>query len=202
MLEKSHRNILCTIQGLPIRCPTTGLLATMGPQTITDMITTKKLLFIHSVISLPQDSLPHQRDCECKAPKPTMLTSSDTLNLPSPNDQLQQAPSKPAWKRVVTGIIRARAEMSLLGEAERKCNLHLLTQMNWQPGSPSPLLTCTHSKDLTVKSNFRLRLLLGCHGLESDAACFQVRKGSLDVDSSTCRLCLQGNEDPTHMLRP
>ena len=60
MLERSHRKILCTIQGLPVRCPNAGLLAAMGAQTIADMITTNKLLFIHSVISLPKHSLPRQ----------------------------------------------------------------------------------------------------------------------------------------------
>ena len=94
-----------------------GLLATMGAQTIADMVAIKKLLFVQSVVSLPQDSLPRQvlskrlQAQNAKAWLPTMLVSSNTLNLPSPDDLMQQAPSKPVWKRVVTGIIRARASL-------------------------------------------------------------------------------------------
>ena len=209
MLERSHRKILRTIQGLPVRCPNAGLLAAMGAQTIADTIAAKKLLFIHSVISLPEHALPRQvlvkrlQTGNAKAWLPTVLQSLDALNLPSPNDLLLQVPTKPVWKRVVAGVIRLRAEMSLLDEAEQKSDLQLLTQMDRQPGSPSPLWASTHCKDLlhlTSKNNFRVRLLLGCHGLETDAARFRVRKGGLRVGSSTCRLCDQGDEDPTHFL--
>ena len=92
---------------------------------------------------------------------------------------------------------------NLLKEAERKCNLHLLTQMDQRPGTPSPIWTITHNKDLLhlkSKTNFRVRLLLGCHGLETDAAHFWKRKGYLEVSSSTCRLCMQGCKDPTHFM--
>ena len=41
---------------------------------------------------------------------------------------------------------------------------------------------------------------MGCHGLETDAARFWKRKGDLEVGSSTCRLCMQGREDPTHFM--
>ena len=178
----------------------------MGAQTIADMIVAKKLLFIHSVISLPEHALPRQvlvKRLQTGNWLPTVLQSLDALNLPSPNDLLLQVPTKPVWKRVVAGVIRLRAEMSLLDEAEQKSDLQLLTQMDRQPGSPSPLWASTHCKDLlhlTSKNNFRVRLLLGCHGLETDAARFRVRKGGLWVGSSTCRLCDQGDEDPTHFL--
>ena len=91
---------------------------------------------------------------------------------------------------LVSGIIRARAEMSLLEEAEHKCSLHLLSQMDPRSGSPSTLWTITHNKDLlhlTARNNFRIRLVLGCHGLESDAARFRKRRGELEAGSSTCR---------------
>ena len=106
-------------------------------------------------------------------------------------------------EEVVSGIIRARAEMSLLEEAEHKCSLHLLSQMDPRSGSPSTLWTSTLNKDLlhlTARNNFRIRLVLGCHGLESDAARFRKRRCELEVGSSTCRLCAQGIEDPTHFL--
>ena len=88
---------------------------------------------------------------------------SYSLNLPSANDLLQHAPSKPVWNRVVSGIVRAKAEMSLLKEVEHKCILHLLSQMDQHSRSPSALQTITHNKDLlhlTARSNFRIRLVL------------------------------------------
>jgi len=165
MLERSHRNILRTIQGFPLRCPNSGLLAVIGVLSITDLVTTKRLLFVHSIVSLPEHSLPRQVLLErLQAPNakvwlPSILASSDSLDLPSANDFLQQAPSKSMWKRVVSGIIRARAKMNLLEQAERKCSLHLPTQMDQRPGIPSPIWTITHNKDLlhlTSKTNFRV----------------------------------------------
>jgi len=141
MLERSHRKILHTIQGLSLHCPNSGLLAVIGA-----LITTKKLLFVHSIVSLPEHSLPCQVLLErlqapnAKAWLPSILASSDSLNLPLANDLLQQAPSKSVWKRAVSGIIRVRAKTNLLKEAERKCSLHLLTQMNQRPGTPFPYL--------------------------------------------------------------
>ena len=60
MLERSHRKILRTIQGLPLHCPNSGLLAVIGALSIADLVTTKKLLSVHSIISLPEHSLPRQ----------------------------------------------------------------------------------------------------------------------------------------------
>ena len=53
---------------------------------------------------------------------------------------------------------------------------------------------------LTTKSNFRVRLLLGCHGLESDAARFRVRRDGGPIGIPTCKLCNSGEEDPEHFL--
>lgn len=130
--ERSHRIILCTIQGLPLHSPNSGLLAVTGALSIADLITTK-LLFVRSIVSLPEHLLPCQVLLErlqapnAKAWLPSNLASSDSLNLPSANDLLQQTPSKSVWKRVVSNIIHVRAEMNLLEEAERKCSHHLLT---------------------------------------------------------------------------
>jgi len=54
MLERYHRKILRRIQGLPLRCPNSGLLAVIGALSIADLVTTKKLLFVHSIVSLPE----------------------------------------------------------------------------------------------------------------------------------------------------
>ena len=54
--------------------------------------------------------------------------------------------------------------------------------------------------NLTARSNFRVKLLLGCHGLESDAARFRVRRDGDPTRVSTCKLCKSGVEDATHFL--
>ena len=75
--------------------------------------------------------------------------------------------------------------MFLLEEAECKCS-RLLTQMNQYPGSPSALWAVVHNKNLLhlkAKNHFRKLLVLGCHGLEADAACFRKIRGDLEVGS-------------------
>ena len=69
--------------------------------------------------------------------------------------------------------------------------------------SPSPLWKVTHCPDwshLTSKSNFRIRLLLGCHGLESDASRFSVRKDGQSRGDPSCKLCGAALEDATHFI--
>ena len=39
----------------------------------------------------------------------------------------------------------------------------------------------------------------GCHGLESDAARFRVRRDGGPIENPTCKLCKSG-EDPVHFL--
>ena len=61
MLERSHRKILRTIQGLPIRCPKeSACWYPLGCSTIADLITTKKLSFLLSIAALPPEALPRQ----------------------------------------------------------------------------------------------------------------------------------------------
>ena len=45
-----------------------------------------------------------------------------------------------------------------------------------------------------------MRLLLGCHGLECDAARFRVRRDGGPTGNTTCKLCNSGKEDPEHFL--
>ena len=53
---------------------------------------------------------------------------------------------------------------------------------------------------LTSVSNFRIRLLVGCHGLESDAARFRVRSRNVETGIATCKLCSTGPEDANHFI--
>ena len=58
MLERVHRNILRTIQGLPTRCHSTSLNHMLGSNNIESMIFQRKLNFVNSIISLDNNSLP------------------------------------------------------------------------------------------------------------------------------------------------
>ena len=45
-----------------------------------------------------------------------------------------------------------------------------------------------------------VRLLLGCHGLASDAARFRARRDGGPIGNPSCKLCKSGKEDPVHFL--
>ena len=45
-----------------------------------------------------------------------------------------------------------------------------------------------------------MKLLLGCHGLESDAARFRVRRDGSPTGNPMCKLCNSEEEDPVYFL--
>ena len=97
-------------------------------------------------------------------------------------------------------LIACQSQLNLLEEAESKRDFDPMTRCCTKPGAPAPHWKITHSADLltlTTRSNFRVSLLLGCHGLESDAAKFRARR---DGGNPMCKLCNSGEEDPVHFL--
>ena len=136
-----------------------------------------------------------------KAWIPLLETQINDLNLPNIAALLQNTPSKSTWKKCVTKILVTQAHLHLLNQAETKCDLELLS-MCAPNFSSSPLWKVTHCLDwshLTSKSNFRIRLL-GCHGLESDASRFSVRKDGQSHGDPSCKLCGAALEDATHFI--
>ena len=209
MFERAHRKILRTIQGLPIRCPKESIGTLLGCSTISDLITYKKLSFLISIAALPPTALPRQvLQCRLQEPLtkawiPLLETQINDLNLPNIAALLQNIPSKSTWKKCVTKILGTQAHLHLLNQAETKCDLELLSMCAPNFSSPSPLWKVTHCPDwshLTSKSNFRIRLLLGCHGLESDASRFSVRKDGQSRGDPSCKLCGAALEDATHFI--
>ena len=52
----------------------------------------------------------------------------------------------------------------------------------------------------TRRSNFRIRLLTGCDGLEQDASRFRYRTQSRLPGDPTCKLCGSGPENAEHFI--
>ena len=60
ILERTHRKILRTIQGLPIRCPAAALQSLIGSRSILSYISQRQLAFINSIINMQASDLPKQ----------------------------------------------------------------------------------------------------------------------------------------------
>ena len=52
---------------------------------------------------------------------------------------------------------------------------------------------------LTSRSNFAIRLFLGCPGLESDTSRFSMHKNGQSHGDPSCKLCDTALEDATHL---
>ena len=149
----------------------------VGAKNIKDIILKDKLIFLYSILCLPDHAAPkHILLAHLSSSSPRSWTNSmqhhlDALNLPDIPTLVANTPS--------AGICCTK------------------------PGAPAPHRKITHSADLlhlTTRSNFRVRLLLGCHGLESDAARFRVRRDGSPTGNPMCKLCNSEEEDPVHFL--
>ena len=181
----------------------------VGVKNIKDIILKDKLIFLHSILRLPDHAAPKQILLAClSSSSPRSWTNSmqhhlDALNLPDIPTLVANTPSAGIWLRCVDRLIACQSQLNLLEEAERKRDLDPMTRCCTKPGAPAPHWKITHSADLlhlTTRSNFRVRLLLGCHGLESDAARFRVRRDGSPTGNPMCKLCNSEEEDPVHFL--
>ena len=129
MLERAHRKILRTIQGLPIRCPKESIGTLLGCSTISDLITYKKLI---SITALPYTALLRQvlqyrlQEPHTKACIPLLESQINDLNLPNIAILLRNTPSKSCWKKCVTKMLGTRAHLHLLNQVETKCDLTVI----------------------------------------------------------------------------
>ena len=69
-------------------------------------------------------------------------------------------------------------------------------------GRPLMLWSCCQlDRSLHGPSNFRIRLLVGCDGLELDASRFRYRnRGNISPGDASCKLCNTEEESPSHFL--
>ena len=86
---------------------------------------------------------------------------------------------------------------------ETKYDLEQLSMCGLNFSSPFPLWKVIHCPDwiyLISKSDFRIFLLLGYHGQESNTSRFSMRKYGQSLGDPSCRLCGAALEDPTHFI--
>ena len=119
MLERSHRKILRSIQGLHLRCPKEGVGILLGCSTIADLITTKKLSFLLSIATLPSEARPKQvlqcrlQESHTKSWISLLESQTNELNLPNVTTLIQNTPSQSCWKRCIRKILGTHAHLQL-----------------------------------------------------------------------------------------
>ena len=98
------------------------------------------------------------------------------------------------WASLHTSHSLKNATIAMLANAPSSLNI--------QP--PIGIVLCpdpTLSPKLTRLNNFRICLLVGCDGLEADAACFRSRTTKAQPGDPSCKLCNQGvPEDAAHFV--
>ena len=66
---------------------------------------------------------------------------------------------------------------------------------------PASLWMTTRGDRLTTsRTNFRIRLTVNCHGLETDASRFRIRTHAPHNSGASCRLCNMEEETPEHFV--
>ena len=171
ILERTHHKILRTIQGLPIRCPAAALQSLIGSRFISSYISQRQLAFINSIINMQASDLPKQLlEARVGNPRAKGITVTwgnllDELCLPSIKQLLSTSCNKETWKRSTKRLLNIRAYIAMQDQCEK------------YPKRPAPHWTVTlQDIHATRKNNFRIRLLVGCDGLEADASRFRWRK--------------------------
>ena len=203
MLERVHRKILRTIQGLPLRCHSSALLHLLGTSSISSLIQQRQLNFLRSFSRLPEVSLPRlvlEKRLSCSPMKgslPVFTSLLVSLDLPSIPDILGGDWCKQAWSRWMKTLSRSLEYSAFLD----KCSQLPLSEYLLTLGKPIPHWSVTIGlPKLTRLNNLRIRLLVGCDGLEADACRFRARKYLGATGSAICRLCGLEPEDPAHFI--
>ena len=178
-LERVHHKILRTIQGLPLRCPSIALRHLMGAPTIQLLIHQRQLNFMFTFSTLPLHSLPRMVFEKRLASSPSSGITPSLHQLISHMISLLFRPFL-----MVTGV-------NWLGSAGSRNYFYILTTLpsltlaialsliailtgeahlssHWMVSHGFPFLT--------KENNFRIRLLVNCHGLEEDACRIRYRQ--------------------------
>ena len=119
------------------------------------------------------------------------------LNLPFIDQLLGLLRSKGSWENSLKRLLNIQQFLTLLEECEdypiSSCNLPL--------GRPSPHWSITlNSRKSTIKTKFRIKMLVGCDCLEVDASSFHHRQSNSTPGDLICKLSFSEPEDPAHFV--
>ena len=178
MLERVHRKILRTIQGLPTRCPSVALTSLLSSRDTSSFISQQQLTFINSITSMSPTDLPRlilvQRltSQSLSGIIPWWQQLLDNLHLPSLEQLISTPRGKASWKNSSKRLLNISHYIALTEECPDSpigyCNLPL--------GKPSHHWSSTlHDRKATTRTNFHVRMLVGYDGLEADASKFRRR---------------------------
>ena len=119
-LERVQRRVLRTIQGLPVRCPSTCLTKLLGVISIEDNTIERSLGFIVATANLPVDSLARQvLVARANSPGATGVVKRygeilEQLNLPDLPTLLAAPPKTSVWKAHVKRSLALRAHVEFM----------------------------------------------------------------------------------------
>ena len=181
-----------TIQGLPIRCHSASLTTLLGVQDIQTLIQQRQLNFIVSVANLDPDALPRMLLCARSASSTAKGITRhyqqilSDFNLPGLSSLLSEPPKGSPWKAFIKKHLGLTSYLTFLEE----CNDCYASQCAFKPHCPAPHWKVTiGDPKLTRLNNFRIRLLVGCDGLEADASRFRSRTTTAQPGDPSCKLC-------------
>ena len=202
MLERVHRKILRSIQGLPVHCKSSLLSSLLGSLSVEDIIMHRKLSFAISLVSLDDTCLAKQvLRARCSTNDKLLVSYNnnlDMLNLPDLDSLLSRPFSPSSWKRSTKKQLLINSLLHLPEDNEA----YPVVDCDFKLGRPlRQWLVGLGDSRLTRLNLFRIKLLVCCAGLEQDATKFRVRdRGISSVGDQACKLCGHKVEDAHHFI--
>ena len=157
LLERTHRKILRTISGMPIRCKSIALQQSLGTINVQNMICQRQLTFIQSFARLPQNSLPRQimdsRISSASSQRSVISTwcsLSESFHLPPIQAILNGHLSKAQWRNQVKHIILSAVFSSFADDCD---HIPLADYLPSTVGKPYPYWSVTIGFSSLTKKN-------------------------------------------------
>ena len=127
---------------------------------------------------------------------PDLQSTLDHLNLPSIKILLDNPVYPAYWKRTIKKQLGVRAYLKFLED----CQECILSDCDTKIGRPLPHWSVTIGDvQRTRATNFKIRLLVGCDGLEKEPARFRSRSNGTSP-ADPCKLCGDPTEDTSHFI--
>ena len=178
MVEQIHQKILRTIQALSIRCPSAALTSLLGSRDIASFVSQQQLTFINSTTSMSPTDVP-RLILEQRLTSPLLSgiihlwqQLLDNRHQPSPEQLIFIPRGKASWKNSSKRLLNINHYIPLTEE----CQNYLIGYCDLSLGKPSHHWSSTlHDRQATTTTNFRVRMLVGCDGLEAEALRFDAQ---------------------------